>query len=208
MCINIIDNSTQTDDEVNTPQTSNDIISSIVNTMEMTNSEIEFLDLREKLRRFEQEAYNLKDQMNILVKKGDPVKLAEENERLSKEVVELKQKMLEMEGNETMQNTLVSDDIVKELEEEKKKNDELLKKTVDLEEQLKDSVKPVGPSGDTTVNQTVDPSVVFYHLRDNPFSAAVKDYEEREAKRMKLVGHLVLISEPSNYHFCRIQKQL
>ncbi|KAE9554511.1 hypothetical protein FO519_002267 [Halicephalobus sp. NKZ332] len=82
---------------------------------------------------------------------------------------------------------------------EKKENEILRKKIAELDEQIKDlknrntieldkSMKAPEPRVLTpTEEQTLtEPSVLLCHLKNNPFSLAVKEFQENEAKKRKL----------------------
>uniref|UniRef100_A0AC34QDT1 Mitotic spindle assembly checkpoint protein MAD1 n=1 Tax=Panagrolaimus sp. JU765 TaxID=591449 RepID=A0AC34QDT1_9BILA len=103
--------------------------------------------------------------------------------------LDLRERLKKME----QENLNLKDQVMKEKEE----NDTFLRKILKLEEEMKqlkmsqksmEEMKQDDSRSSTLLNdQTVpEPSVLLCHWKDNPYSLAVKEYEEKEAKRRKL----------------------
>jgi hypothetical protein len=186
--------------------------SSRLSSVKMSGSELQFLDLKERMKKMELENIQLKEQL-YLARDGSKKasELKEQNRDLINEVGYLKQKIQTIYDEkeklaESIQNNMFADlvgpskraesrEIIEKVMAEKERNDTLLRKNFDLEEEIKRlnaalQSQNVGTSSSQSSqpsNQTVEESVVYRHMIDNPFQQAVKEHEEREnLKRRRL----------------------
>jgi hypothetical protein len=186
--------------------------SSRLSSVKMSGSELQFLDLKERMKKMELEHIQLKEQL-YLARDGSKKasELKEQNRDLINEVGYLKEKIQTIYDEkeklaESIQNNMFADlvgpskraesrEIIEKVLAEKERNDTLLRKNFDLEEEIKRlnaalQSQNVGTSSSQSSqpsNQTVEESVVYRHMIDNPFQQAVKEHEEREnLKRRRL----------------------
>uniref|UniRef100_A0A914YIU6 Uncharacterized protein n=1 Tax=Panagrolaimus superbus TaxID=310955 RepID=A0A914YIU6_9BILA len=181
-----------------------------LSSIKMSGSELQYLDLKERMKKMELENIQLKDQLYLArdgAKKASELK--EQNRGLINEVSFLKQKIQTIYDEkeklaENIQNKLFADlvgpsrraesrEIIEKVMTEKERNDTLLRKNVELEEEIRrlsaaSQFQNVGSSQSSQPsNQTVEESVVYRHMKENPFQQAVKEHEEREnLKRRRL----------------------
>uniref|UniRef100_A0AC34FJT9 Uncharacterized protein n=1 Tax=Panagrolaimus sp. ES5 TaxID=591445 RepID=A0AC34FJT9_9BILA len=190
---------------------SREFLGSHLSSIKMYTSELLYLDLKERMQKMELENIQLKDQLYLArdgAKKASELK--EQNRDLINEVGYLKQKIQTIYDEkerlaENIQNNLFTDlvgpsrraesrEIIEKIMAEKERHDTLLRKNVELEEDIRRLTASLqsqniglSQSSQPSNQTTVEESVVYRHMIDNPFQQAVKEHEEREnLKRRRL----------------------
>jgi len=86
----------------------------------------------------------------------------------------------------------LKDDFAK-ITKEKKENEILKKQIAEMDQQIKDlknrntiEAPELGTLNQNPEHTLTEPSVLLCHLKDNPFSLAVREFQESEAKKRKL----------------------